>query len=672
MPLAYARPGVYYERLDSSAPRVATVRTDVAGFVGLAERGPLDEPVPVESWRQFETRFGGFAAAGLLPYTVHAFFENGGRRCWVVRVASRDDAGGAAAAAVTWQLAGAESVEAWRMRAATPGTWGNGLAVLVRETNLAQTTSVPAESTPEATRVVSIDRFARYTAVRISQDGAPPAFRVVSAVDPHSRRLFWVSPDAASRTPYDRPLAGFHPDVPLRIESVEYSLLLYEGGRFIRAYAALSLVPEHVRYGARVLAAPAPIRPADLREELPPTPEPIVVEELRPLPLLDVLPLDTGDEVARALTGGHDGLALLATADFTGEPGDPLDPPEVRARRLRGFRALDVVDEVTTVAVPDLHVQPLPPPERAPAPPCHIDACIPETVPPAVATPVVLEPELPPTFDEGEVVRAQLDLVVHCEGRADRLALLDPPRSAALDADEGPAAVREWRRRFSSSYAVAYWPWIGVVDPRRRAPVVAIPPSGHAAGQFARADLSEGVHRAPANIELAWAQDVTLDAGDELHALLNADGINVVRALPGRGLRLMGARTLQPDGAFRFLNVRRLLMMVRAALYRSSQWAAFEPNDWLTRTKLSLALSGFLLALWRRGALAGGTAAQAFRVRCDEENNPPADTDQGRLVAEVALAPTYPLEFVVVRVGRTENEFEVSEAGGLGGGAPWP
>lgn len=672
---ASAPPGVRWERLDTSAPRVSAVRTDVAGFVGIAERGPLDEPVPVQSWRQFESCFGGFGTAGLLPYTVRAFFENGGRRCWVVRAASREVSGGAAEASVGVRLqapGGGEGADAWTVRASSPGSWGNALSALLRETHVAQTVSVPAGSTPEATAVASIDRFARYTAVRITQEGAAPAYRVVSDVDPNRKCLLWVHPDPAARTPYDTPLAGFLPEVPLRIESVEYALLVYEAGRFVRAYTTLSPIPEHPRYAARVLAAPEPVRPADLEGGLPPAPAPVVVEELRPQPLLDFVPLYTGDETARPLTGGADGLALLRATDFTGEPSDPQDPPELRAARTRGFRALDTVDEVTTVAVPDLHVRPVPLPPRAAPPPCRVDPCIPATAPPVVAAPYVPEPEQPPVLPADDIVRAQMDLVEHCEGRADRLALLDPPVSAALDPAEGPAAVREWRRRFSSSYAAAYWPWISVVDPLRRSPVLPVPPSGHAAGQIARADLAEGVHRAPANFPLAWAQDVTQDAGPELHGLLNAEGINVVRVLPGRGVRLMGARTLHPDGSFRFLSVRRLMMMVRASLYRSTQWAAFEPNDWLTRSKLTLALSGFLLALWRRGALAGATAGEAFRVRCDDTNNPPSERDEGRLLAEVELAPVHPLEFIVVRVGRSENEFEVAEADATsGGGARW-
>ena len=84
----YATPGVYYERADASPRGIPALRMDVAGFVGIARRGPVDVPVPVQSWRQFQANFGDFTGAGYLAYAVRAFFENGGRKCWIVRVAS--------------------------------------------------------------------------------------------------------------------------------------------------------------------------------------------------------------------------------------------------------------------------------------------------------------------------------------------------------------------------------------------------------------------------------------------------------------------------------------------------------------------------------------------------------------------------------------------------------
>ena len=109
-------PGVYYERVDASAPAIAPLRTDIAGFVGIAARGPLHQPLPVQSWRQFQAYFGDFTGAGYLAYAVRAFFENGGRRCWVVRVASET----AATAAVTLQSASLRQTSG-RFRHPAPG-----------------------------------------------------------------------------------------------------------------------------------------------------------------------------------------------------------------------------------------------------------------------------------------------------------------------------------------------------------------------------------------------------------------------------------------------------------------------------------------------------------------------------------------------------------------------
>src|SRR5436189_3196245 len=77
-------------------PTPSPLRLDVAGFVGLAERGSLDRPVALEDANQFAAAFGGdlmLARQDGIPTYAHlgsavrAFFDNGGRRCHVVRVA---------------------------------------------------------------------------------------------------------------------------------------------------------------------------------------------------------------------------------------------------------------------------------------------------------------------------------------------------------------------------------------------------------------------------------------------------------------------------------------------------------------------------------------------------------------------------------------------------------
>ena len=119
-------PGVYSQAADASAAGVAPLRTDVAGFVGIAQRGPLNVAVPVESYRQFVAWFGDAFDNGYLAYCARGFFENGGRRLWAVRVASL------AASPATWTLDDAMG-PAWRIQASSPGVWGHGLEIRVVE-----------------------------------------------------------------------------------------------------------------------------------------------------------------------------------------------------------------------------------------------------------------------------------------------------------------------------------------------------------------------------------------------------------------------------------------------------------------------------------------------------------------------------------------------------------
>ena len=119
---------------------------------------------------------------------------------------------------------------------------------------------------------------------------------------------------------------------------------------------------------------------------------------------------------------------------------------------------------------------------------------------------------------------------------------------------------------------------------------------------------------------------------------------------------------MSSDTDWQYVNVRRLMMMIEKAIEVAIQWAVFEPNSILTRAKLNLTLTSFLLSLWQRGALMGPSADQAFFVKCDDDNNPPQEREQGRLVAMIGVAPSRPFEFIILRVGRAHNQFEISEA----------
>jgi phage tail sheath protein FI len=678
---AYQTPGVYYETVDASSATIPGIRTDIAGFVGIAVRGPVDVPVPVESWRQFEAHFGGCTGVGYLAYVVRAFFENGGRRCWVTRVASRDPVAGASAASAVWSSP-VSGNDVWRIEASSVGTWGNALTVRCVETHRAQTVVNLAQSTPEYTVVANTTGFMRGTLVRLSQQaGGAVIYKVVSDVDPVGRRLLWVQDRPERRLPYDAPLDGIDPNQPLRVESVEYTLTVRDNGRPVAVYEGLSLIPEHPRYGPTVLAPLTIPSDVEAQQGIPSAPFCITVVELRERfganPLVSRpsrVVVGAGDlppsTATFTLQGGRDGLALLSTYDFVGEEASPEESDEVRRSKCRGLRALAQIQEVAMVAIPDIHIQPIAPPAVAPLPKCIPDPCLPSNID-IPATPAAQGGvELPPIFSEGDVYRVQADLIQHCEERRDRFAILDAPYATAHSDSLGVTGVMAWRTRFDSKFAALYYPWTIVVDPLRnaRTPTRAIPPCGHVAGQYARTDITVGVHKAPANTPLEWAQDVTAHTSTAEHGLLNSAGINVLRSLPGRALRILGARTVSSDPDWRYVNVRRLIMMIQKAIDLATQWAVFEPNNHVTRSKLRLAVITYLSTLWQQGALAGASMDEAFFVKCDEENNSADDRANGRLILDIGVAPAHPFEFIVLRVWRAGNELEFAEAvaGGRG------
>lgn len=654
---AYETPGVYYERADATAPAISVVRTDITGFAGLAPRGLVDIAVPVESWRQYQAHYGSFVGTAFMAYAVRAFFENGGRRCWVVRVASKDPAAGAAPASIP--LDGATG-PFWRIDASSPGVWGNNLSVEVRQTHAAQTMVIPGWQNSDVTPVASVAGFERGTLVRLTQAGSAPLLRVVSGIDAPASSLVWVNADPQRRLPYDRPLSGLNTDQPVVAESVEYTFVVRELGSPLAVFERLAPVPEHPRYACTRLA-PLPTAGGMYAggPGLPPPPNPIVVIEQRN----DATILDApAGLAAEPLRGGRDGLALLQPYDFVGEDASPQESDLQRARKTRGVRALAAVDEVAIVSVTDIHIQPIPDAPVAPVL-CQPDPCLPGAAPNR-PRPAAAAGELPPVFTDDQIYRVQSAIVDHCEQLRNRVFLIDPPISASRHDALGLGAIRAWRHRFDSKYAALYYPWIKVVDPLRGATGITrdVPPSGHVAGQYARVDFSVGVHKAPANVALTWAQDATAPVDDGKHGLLNTEGINVIRALVGRGVRIMGARTVSSDATWRFINVRRLLLMIERALLVATQWAVFEPNDVMTRAKLRLSVASFLIALWQKGALAGARADAALRVECDDTNNTEADRADGRMIADVYVAPSVPFEFIAVRVGRVGNQFEIQES----------
>lgn len=160
------------------------------------------------------------------------------------------------------------------------------------------------------------------------------------------------------------------------------------------------------------------------------------------------------------------------------------------------------------------------------------------------------------------------------------------------------------------------------------------------------------MHKAPANEVVRGAVDLELQITRGEQDLLNPIGVNCIRAFPGRGIRVWGARTMSSDPAWRYLNVRRYFNYLEESILLGTQWVVFEPNDHNLWARIRRNVSAFLVNEWRSGALFGQRPEEAFYVKCDEETNTPESVDLGRVICEIGIAPVKPAEFVIFRLAQ--------------------
>ncbi|WP_026425203.1 phage tail sheath family protein [Actinokineospora inagensis] len=496
----YLSPGVYVEEVESGSRPIEGVGTAVAAFVGLAERGPYDEPTLVTNWGQFTQTFGDFVDGGYLAQAVFGYFLNGGTTCYVVRVGASEN--------------------------------GNG-------------------SGPEPAQA----RLGNY---RVAVKQLPPAESRDGKADEITVE---VADPTEENAPDDR-----------------FTLLVKQNGKVVETHSATT------KRGKENIVT--------------------VVREKSAL-------ITVEEVAAGALVKPDRGSVLLAPPPATVESISADDIVGDVADRT-GFGGLEVIDEVTMVAVPDLMG--------------------------------LYQRDL---IDLEGVQAVQTAMIAHAELMGDRLAILDTP--PALN----PQQAKQWRDdvNYDTRYAALYYPWIKVADPSGDGAVF-VPPSGHLAGVWARNDGTRGVHKAPANEVVRGVLSLQSVVTQAEQALLNPVGVNCLRSFTGRGIRVWGARTLSSDSDWRYLNVRRLFNYLEESILNGTQWVVFEPNDEALWARIRRTISSFLVMEWRRGALFGSTPDEAFYVKCDQETNPAESIDSGHVVCEIGVAPVKPAEFVVFRLAQ--------------------
>lgn len=566
----YLSPGVYVEEFDSGAKPMEGVGTSTAGFIGLAEKGPIEGiPQLVTNFSDFRRIYGGYLSENefgeyrFLAYAVENFFVNGGARCFIARVAPND-----AKCAVGYAPSKTEAVI--ECRAKNPGIWGNDIQIIVTAASKAKTQvlEIIKEDTKTKYRVKNGAGFQVGDIVVYKQQEEEVYNRVVKNQD-NILELETEFPETIVDTNLlpEKVITTCEVNIEVKCDDI------------VEVYETVSFNINAANYIEKKTAKSdlIKIHVIEAKSELIP-------------------PIEQIGTAIITLDGGSNGSKdSLSAADFIG-----VDNGAGKRTGIQAFVDNDVVS--------------------------------------IIAAPGIIDPNV------------QLTLVAHCENLASRFAVLDIPRDAKKVQD-----VIVHRNMFDSNYAALYHPWLEVFDPLDKKNI-AVPPSGAIMGIYARSDNTRGVHKAPANevVKACVGLDCQFNKGEQ--DLLNPKGINLIRAFPGQGIRVWGARTATSDASWKYVNVRRLFIFVEESIKANTNWAVFEPNDETLWVRVQRTISVFLTGLWRNGSLAGTSPEEAFFVNIGRNTMSQDDIDNGRLICVIGIAPVKPAEFVIFRITQKTSE----------------
>ncbi len=661
-------PGVYIDEFAPGAP-IEGVGTSTAAFIGPCATGDLNEPTKITSWDQFRQQFGEQPLPGFfLWYAVRGFFENRGQVCYIVRASNgtygRMDLDDRATPTANTVL---------RVRARQPGAQAISIAVSERHAvpntarlyqPTAQLAAAPAgrdlrlaADGPTPADVIAA-RFRpgdfitlsggtdRVQVVRVSGDtlrlgadltGGPyAAGATVRLADaPAGSRTFRILPAAPL------PEGALVPGTMLSItQGATSTTQVVESVQTEHLLGGVTTLRVTFRQGtnAPIGLAPPPGGTAGVvqSEEFA-----ITVQLGAGSTIYDNLSLDPAHPrfFERIVNGDPAGLVRLEMR----QPPAPVAAPTNLPRNMA----------LTALTTPGTNEN------LGALTSAHYVAAL-DTLRRIDDVNLVACPDAAATLNAANAATVQQAIITHCEQLADRFAVLDARPAIDLF---GAGSVDEQRNSVDSSrgYAALYYPWLQV--PRViTGDAIVVPPSGHVCGIIARSDATRGVHKAPANELVSGALGVERSMSDIDQGQLNLRGINVLRVFSTGGrVTLWGARTTATDRNWQYVNIRRLFLYLEESIEEGIRWAVFEPNNLGLWQKLRRTITEFLTRAWRDGALFGAKPEEAFYVRIDEVLNPFSEQALGRLHLEIGVRPTYPAEFIIVRIGIWQGGKEVTE-----------
>ncbi|MFF7546427.1 phage tail sheath family protein [Streptomyces canus] len=613
MPVNVTYPGVYIDEVKSSVRTITGVPTSVAAFVGHAPRGPVDRPVHITGWADYEANFGGLQANCPMSYAVYQFYLNGGSEAEIVRVVKEDEevvhlplttpSARQPARSLSPPAENGEAAEPSRatgddaasgeQNRGRGGTGGAGRQASDRPGG-------ESAGTIGGLVAASPGRWARKLRARVDYD--------TSEFEPSELR--------------DNP----HPPRELFNLTVRDMATGAE-----ERYLNVSVKPGGQRGLAQLLESSQLVRVAP-------------GASLDTVPPANSVPKDGSDPFAARTSDASEGRAPYfyapVDADTSGTDEEALPPPLAayagKASQKTGLYQLLKTDIFNMLCLPDAH---------------WLDE-----------------------RKEGAAKSLRADALQLCLQRR-AVLLVDPPPKWTSPAPSGDpdagvvaavlATAEDVEAGDGGRNAAVYYPRVLAPDPLLGGAVRPFPPCGVMAGVLARTDVQRGVWKAPAGTDasLSGVSDLEVPLTDLEVGRLNPVGINCLRRLPSAGPVAWGARTLRGADRladeWKYLPVRRLALFIEESLFRGTQWVVFEPNDEPLWASVRLNVGAFMNSLFRAGAFQGRTPQEAYLVKCDKDTNPQNDIDRGIVNLHVGFAPLKPAEFVIVHIQQLAGQIQV-------------
>lgn len=643
----YDYPGVYIEEQQAESP-IQGVGTSTAAFIGAARKGTPNAPTIITSFKDFKDKFDDDPMEGFyLWYAVRGFFDNLGRRAWIVRASSGRNE----------QLVLLDS----RSIGAQPT-----LIVTARELG---------DLTPDIQVTVTHTSLVNTSVFR-------PQTNFIAA---NQDRIQVANPaDASNFRPGDRILITDGSASEIATVGALQGALLLLTSSLTNTYSSGTVRLADLQTGDQVIrleATASGLAPGSVVEFIqgsttsgPQIVKQVEAERISPTLVTYRVTLEKELGVGFSSDPGTGSIAVqsqeFSLAISRNGTSENLVDLSMDRRHPRYVGTILAQQPAQLVAIAEPLVSSNAPlSERRPAEVASqvlTDGAADE---PQNLTLADYQAALDALRDVDDVnfiaipdstdASVQLALRTHCIQMADRFAIFDAPLGVP---PIGPGSVldRMALLKDDRGFGALYYPWI--IVPHPVGGFVTVPTAGHVAGIYARAEKDRGVHKAPANYTLYSVLGVVTVVNNETQGPINLEGVNVLRVFPGQASPIVwGARTTSNQTAWQYVNIRRLFLFLEESIEEGIRWAVFEPNNLQLWQKLRRTITEFLTRVWRDGALFGATAEEAFYVRIDEVINPPDERALGRLYIEIGVRPTYPAEFIIVRIGIWPGGSETSE-----------